>query len=904
MSNYFYRRQLAPPLPPPESLPFPGNIIRLCTACDLRKGCTAPVPGLGPTPARVMLVGEAPGRAEDEWNKPFCGQAGRQLDSLLIQAGVPRETCYVTNAVRCRPVNNATPKPEYIKACAKWLDVEIDLVNPRIIVAMGASAIYRFLGQGAGSVEHLHGKPIVLKVGSVDRIVLPCYHPAAALHNTSLLRFLCEDFQVLRGLAKGYDPSNYLVRDEYPNPEYKVADTPAKLKQMTDEIREAGECAVDVETIKQDTELWSVQVSTRPDSAWFIPIQKGYKGRFDTTGWDSHIIVHHYLNDINWLKITDDNFTCTMVSAYLCGLPQGLKELASRICGIRMVSYSEMVRPGQRKLSIEYLTEAAKREWSDPPDIEETKWDNKAGKVVTKFKHPWHILRKVKKLLADTVDNLDTDPYQRWRDIPDLERVEVEKALGAMPESSLADIKFDDAVQYASRDAMATLRVKRKMDKIIERLGLSFVLHMDLGILPMVNEMMRNGMAVNLDHFRKLSSEYTERMAIKATEMADLIGHPFNPNSSNQVATVVYGELGFKPTAFTPSHEISTDDQELKKVNHPVAKNIIEYRRLSKMKGTYADNMVEMAVPDSSGVYRIHTTLKTTRVETGRLSSSEPNLQNIPVRAKEGKIIRQGFVAAAGRLLGEGDLAQIEVCTQAHLARCRGLIEMFMRGGDPHTETAAKIFGVPLEEAKKEKFRYPTKRANFGVIYMIGAKGLANQIQEYIADLKMEGELVEIEPWSEQDCEKFIVEWYKLYPEVREYQMDKAAQARRYGYVSDMFGRIRYIPEVSCPIRSIQEGGLRMAANMPVTSSAQGVIKLAMCQLWRDLPKTKWRDKVKYIIQIHDSLLVEVDEDEKIWRPYLAWMREVMTTGVKLLVPVKVDFKVGKSWAEMEKVKL
>ncbi len=843
---------------------------------------------------------------EDLWNQPFYGQAGQELNSLLAQASISRESVFITNCNRCKPPNNRTPTLAEQKACAHWLDLEVELVNPHIIVAMGATAIRHFLGPDAGTVEHLHGKPIVCKVGSATRIVLPAYHPAAALHNTSLLRQLFDDFQVLRGLVAGHDASDYLVADEYPNPVYTVVDTPEKMRKMRDEVREVGECAIDVETVSHDSELWSYQVSAVPGTAWFVPIEKGFKGRVDVTDWGALIIVHYYLHDIRFLNIPDGNFLDTMTAAYLTGRPQGLKELSSRLCGIVMKSYSEVVRPGQLKLSMQYLTEAANREWPDPPDIEEVKWDNKAGRVITRIKHPQHISFKIKRLLARCVDNeSEFDPLEKWGDISELERTEVEKALGQMPESSLADIKFEDAVQYANSDAQATLRVKHKMDKLIRDLGLDFVLHMDLNTLPMAHDMMGNGMPVNKEHFRNMSVDYTNRMAAKAAEMASIVGHPFNPNSSAQVAKVVYGELGFTPTAYTKTKLISTDDSELKKVKHPVTKTILEYRRLSKVKGTYCDNLTNYSYSDANGVDCIHTTIKTTRVETGRWASSDPvNLQNIPVRNKEGKLVRKGFVAAPRTKLVEGDLKQIEMCTQAHLANCKGLIELFLSGKDPHTTTASKIFGVPYEEAKKDKFRYPCKRAGFGIIYLIGAEGLYSQITEYIADLEAEGEPIEIEAWSVEQCQKFIDDYYKLYPEIKDYQQEMAAMARRLGYTRDIFGRIRFIPEVNCPIRSIQEAGCRQAANFPVTASAQGILKVAMGNLWRELPKTEWRDNVKYLMQIHDSLVLQVTDDEKILKPYLRWMEKVVSGSVQLKVPVGMDFKVGSNWADTEKYSL
>lgn len=849
----------------------------------------------------VALVGEGPGQQEDDWGyRPFCGQAGKYLDSLLFQSGLSREVVYATNVVHCRPPNNRTPKPAEVQACSKWLDIELGMVQPQIIIALGATAIARFLGPNAGTVEHLHGKPIEID----GRIILPAYHPAAALHDTDKLRQCQEDFDVLRGLVKGHPVSDYIVKDEYPNPVYTVVDTDCKMKKMLDEVHDVGECAIDTETVARGTELWSMQVSAVPGTAWFVPMKKGHKSRIDVRDWGAIIIVHYYLHDIEWLDIPDGRFVDSMTQAYLLNLPQGLKELASRLCGIRMVDYREVVRPGQLKLSLAYLDKVTKREWPDPPEISETKWDNKAGCVITRIKHPWNILRKVNKMLKDYGEDSTVDLFGRWFKYEQPERNIVESVLGLMPESTLADIPFQDAVEYACRDALATLRVKRKMDKLITDIGLNLVLKTDLEILPMVRNMMNTGMAVDPDYLRSLSKDYDARLRAKATELAVAVGHPFNPNSSPQVATVIYNELGFKPTAYTETHEISTDDAELKKTGSPIATGIIAYRGLLKLKSTYADSLAEKAIPDGDGVPRVHTTLKTTRVETGRLSSSDPNLQNIPTRNKEAKAIKNAFVAPEGKKLGEADYSQIEMVTLAHLSNCKRLVELFNRGGDPHTEMAARIFDVPLDKAKQDKYRYPVKRLNFGVAYLIGAQGLSSQINEYIADLLVAGESVDIEPWDEPTCQRFLDDWYKINPEVKDFQEEMVAMARRLGYVKDVFGRLRFIPEVNCPIRSVQESGRRMAANMPVTSSAQEIIKAAMGQLWRELPNTEWYNHVRVVMQIHDSLVVEITDDESIMKPYFTWMRKVMTSVVQLRVPIKADIKVGYRWAETEKYQL
>jgi len=892
-----------PPLPDPDTIPFPGNLVRLCRDCNLVTKCRAPVPGENIDPSvDIMLVGQNPGFNEDQQGRPFIGQAGQYLDSLLFQARVPRDSVAITNVVKCLTPGNRQPSPVEIKACSKWLDLEVETVDPYIIVAMGRPAIVHFLGPGAGSLDQLNGRPV--QVG--NRVILPMYHPAAALHDTARLRQCSEAFQVLRELVNGATWRSFHPRDEYPNPEYRVADTPALLKKMRDEAHDTGEFGLDTEQCRG--EPWSYQISATPGTAWFVPIKGSRNGRIDFTDWAATAIVHYYLHDVQYVDLRDDGFVDSLVLAYLTGQPQGLKELAHRLCGIQMVSYSEMVRLGQQELSFDYLQRALKREWPDPPLLEETRWDNRKGEIVTRQKKPWNISRKVNKMLGDLDGDPSVDLWGRWHKIPGEERAVMESVLGAMPESSLADIPFDDAMAYASRDADATLRVYHKLKKIIDKLGLNFVQYTDLGILPMVNAMMENGMAVNLDHYRRLSKEYDHRLRLGAAELAAMVGHSFNPASSLQVATVVYEELGFKPTKFTTTGLISTDDAELKKTGHPVAEGVIRYRGIQKLKSTYADNMLGSAYPDSAGVPRIHTKLNTTRVETGRLSSSKnddgtgANLQNIPTRSKEARAIKDGIIAPDGRLLLEGDLKQIELRTQAHLANCKGLIELFLSGKDPHTTTASRLFDVPYEEASRDKYRYPCKRAGFGIIYMIGAHGLSTQINEYIADLKMEGEPVDVDPWDEETCQKFIDEYYALYPEIRHYQRAELAHARRHGYVQDMFGRIRYIPEVSCPIRSIQESGARMAANFSVTSTAQNIIKMAMVELWNGLPETIWRD-AKVLMQIHDSLLYETPDDEEYLRGFVPWVKKIMTGVAVLRVPIDVDFKVGKKWGSMVKYK-
>ncbi len=872
-----------------------GDLIRSCSACEWRRYSTAPVPGSGPIPCRVMFIAQNPAKEEDNRGEPLVGQAGKMFNSILQGIGVFREEVYLANTVCCRgPTSDAVPPPAIVRACSHWLDLELSVVQPEIVVLMGAPAMKRLLGPDCGTVEHLHGKPIV----SDGRVYLPCYHPAAAIHDTALLRHLYDDFRILRGLLAGVPPSDYIIRDLYPNPIYTEITSEFELHHLESDIASAGFAAADVETV--NNKLWSVQVSLEPGTSYFIGGDLAPLFRFPTT---AEIVFHYYLYDYHFIQA--NRFLDTIIMAYLLGLPQGLKELASRFCGMEMQSYSDMVSAYGHDKAIAFLEQVSGQRWPNPEPIIESAWDNKAGMVISKTHHPQPVERRVKRILADIINEPETDPFTRWNAIDGFSRRNVESVLGPMPGSTIADVDHDKAVWYSSRDPDATLRVYQALLPRIHELGLDYVLRsIDLPILSMVQEMMDIGFAVDRTHLSNLSTDYARRMADIAEKLASQVGHTFNPGSSQQVAEVVYGELGFKPTKRTTTGIVSTDDQELKKVKHPVVNGILEYRRLAKNKDSFADALLGRSVSHPDGTNRVHTTIKTTRTETGRLSSADPNLQAQPTRNKEGKAIRKGFVASPGWRLGEGDVSQAEVRVLAHESKCEALIELFNRGGDPHTETAMRIFGLPEGVARQEKYRYPTKRLNFGVIYMISPEGLSAEITEYISDLIIEGTPVEIEPWSVDDCSRLITDWYKLYPEVRDYQFEKVAQARRYGYVTDMFGRIRYVPEVYCPIRSVQEAGARQAGNMPIQAAVAGIVKIAMARLWRERPRLGWQNKVRFLMQIHDSVVLEIVDDDAFIKGCGSWLIRALTQTVKLLVPLEAEFKIGQNWGEMKELEV
>ena len=826
---------------------------RLCTACSLREGCKGPVPSVGA--GKVMLVGEAPGRNEDIGGQPFTGDAGKYLNSLLSSVGLERKDVIITNTVKCRPLRNRTPSREEAKFCAdRWLNLEVNLNKPDIIVPMGKVAIEHFLGES--NVEHVHGIPV-----GGSPIILPIYHPAAGFYDTKLMRAIQSDFEALGKLVRGEEV-------EYPEDNIEAKYVEGESTGLFYEPT-----AVDTEIV--DGKLWSFQTSTKEGEASFYPSDK----------WEfiqgSKSIVHNYLYDAQWIPLPE-NTDDTMLMAYLLGLPQGLKELAWRLCGMEMNSYSETISGHRKDKALEYLNRASAIEWPEPPELENITWNKTENRLQVQLKRPQHISKKIKRIIADVVGGKQlkdgpVDPWSRWHHIDQREREEVEAILGPMPDASLEDIPREQAIQYSAKDADATLRVYNRLWEMIKQKKLGYVYTMDQQTLPIALEMQQNGIAVDEDYLRNLGRHYLEQMEAKAEEIFEALeGRRFNPNSDTELRQVFYMELGFPPTKFTPTGLPSVKSEELAKVDHPAAKLVEEYRHLAHLKDSFCDALPDKIDEDG----RIHTTINVTRTETGRWSMKQPNLQQIPGRSEQGRAIRKAFTSGASTSLVAVDYSQIEMRVAAHLAQCQSMIGMFREGRDIHSETASQIFGIPLEEVTSAQ-RYPTKAMGFGVIYGLTAHGLHNQ-------MKGEG----LDDWTETRCDEFIKWYYDLRPELREWQEGVKRQARRDGYVSDMFGRIRYTPELLCPIERYQGAGERQAINMPVQSSAQGILKLAMGKMHRN-PGVPFA----WLLQIHDEVMVEVaDRDIAKW---VDWARSVMESAVYISVPILAEAKVGKNWGDM-----
>jgi DNA polymerase-1 len=441
----------------------------------------------------------------------------------------------------------------------------------------------------------------------------------------------------------------------------------------------------------------------------------------------------------------------------------------------------------------------------------------------------------------------------------------------------MSQIPIKKTAAYSGADADMTFRLATLFKKELEKQSLTKLFNeVEMPLVPVLLLMERNGMAVDTAILGEMSHRLGEQVSVLEQKIYEEAKHEFNINSPAQLGKVLFDEMQL-PTSRRGKSKYSTEAsviEELRPV-HPIAGYILEYRQLTKIKSTYIDTMPALVNPKTG---RIHTSFNQTRTTTGRLSSSDPNMQNIPVRGELGGQVRQAFIAPPGNALLAADYSQIDLRVLAHLSQDGNLLRAFRGGADIHAATASLLFDVTPDQVTKDMRRL-AKTVNFGVIYGMSDYGL-EQATEF----------------SREEASRFIKSYFEKYPGVRKYLDETKEKARRDGYVETLLGRRRYIPDINAANRQVREAAERMAINMPVQGTSADIIKVAMINLYREMEKRKVQSKM--LLQVHDELIFEVPDAE------MTTMRKmvssIMESAIKLSVPVKVDTKVGKNWGDMK----
>ena len=436
-------------------------------------------------------------------------------------------------------------------------------------------------------------------------------------------------------------------------------------------------------------------------------------------------------------------------------------------------------------------------------------------------------------------------------------------------------IALEEAGRYAAEDADVTLQLHLKMWPKLQKIEgpLRIFNEIEMPLVPVLSRIERNGVKINPTVLHAHSQEIAKRLVELEQKAYEIAGEEFNLSSPKQLQTILFEKQGIKPLKKTPGGAPSTSEEVLEELalDYPLPKVILEYRGLAKLKSTYTDKLPLMINPKTG---RVHTSYHQAVTATGRLSSTDPNLQNIPVRSEEGRRIRQAFIAPEDYVIVSADYSQIELRIMAHLSRDEGLLKAFAEGKDIHRATAAEVFGMPLESVTGEQ-RRSAKAINFGLIYGMSAFGLARQLNI-----------------PRKEAQKYMDLYFERYPGVLEYMERTRAQAKEQGYVETLDGRRLYLPDIASSNGARRAGAERAAINAPMQGTAADVIKRAMIAVDSWLEGEKPR--VRMIMQVHDELVFEVHKDDV--DAVSKKVHELMENSTQLDVPLLVEVGAGENW--------
>jgi DNA polymerase I len=470
---------------------------------------------------------------------------------------------------------------------------------------------------------------------------------------------------------------------------------------------------------------------------------------------------------------------------------------------------------------------------------------------------------------SHSLDNLALE-FTRHRKVP---------YAGLFPagarEKDIRSVPLERLSAYSCEDADYTMRLKKLFEGSLRELGFeSLFRDVEMPLCLVLKRMEQEGVAIDAGKLAALSGTVARDLDRLTAEIHRLAGEEFNINSPKQLQRILFEKLGLAKARKTKTG-FSTDEDVLTELvsSHPIAASMLEFRQLSKMKSTYIDALPRLVNPRTG---RIHTSFNQTVAATGRLSSSDPNLQNIPVRTELGRAIRGAFIPRRGNLLMDADYSQIELRIMAHLSKDAEFVGTFREGGDIHTRTAARIYGVD-ESAVTAEMRARAKTTNFGVIYGMGPRGLSNQLGIGLDEAK-----------------RFIDEYFEKYPGVKGYIDSAIARARREGSAATLLGRRRLLGEIDSENNRTRSFSERIAVNMPIQGTAADMIKLAMIRIDRDIVREGLGSRM--ILQVHDELVFEVVPGER--DRLAALVKEAMESALALDVPVRADIGFGENWLE------
>lgn len=893
----------------------------------------------GRIPSRFMAIGEWPGKDEARTGRVFSGKVGRELDRFFDGVRLPaRHEWFLTNWIR----EWCGEDGEYIQADfdrdLPELETEIRAVQPAYIITLGRHISRYFLGDI--DLEETFGIPWRLPPDAPARqlfaapeavVIFVGYNPAAGFKSPDISARISYQFAQLEGVLDGTLTPRRLYDDPIPNPDYHVVKSVEELDAV---MLRAVRIATDSEGMPWKP--WSVQITVRSGESFVVraklpsgapdPLMERFAFWVNACCEQYVFTFHNALHDLAVFRSVGIHterlqFDDTMLMAYALQLePQGLKPLCARHCGMKMEHYDEVMGDASFRLAVDWLLSAQQCEDNDYEArcqeefqrLVSTPYVNAKGKTV-----PGRKLRKPPALPRSPLHRAierclkSARPRGLWDDqVIDL-HVAAERKYGRMWVATLDHVPVQRAIQYAGRDSDGTHRLEPVLRERLQANDLLDVYHADLGTVPLIDRMQQVGIRPDLTHFAALS----EDLAVELRSILDSLSisieratgagvgsaEAFNPNSGQQVADLLFEKFEIGVLKRTKEGDPSTNDKVLEalekdqKIDRGVRDIISDvrlYREIYKLKHTFCDQ-----IPDFVNRWpfdgRIHATFRITRVVTGRLAASDPNLLALPKHGKFAKRFRSGFVGSDRTVIASWDLSQIELRVLAHLSQDPVLLHAFRHGVDLHATLAQRIFGVAPKDQDKSKHRLPAKAVNFGIPMGMTNIGLCLELRKNGVDV------------DEDDAQRWLDETMALYAEVPRYQQSKIAEAKRYGFVTDLRGRRRYIGGIRSWDDAIRSEAERFAFSTPIQAGAQSIMKRAEAYVYDHILLPAWAagDYVEPLVQIHDDLVLECE------RGLLKNLDEQMVYAMTILpandlsVPIETSGEYGENWGEMHEIR-
>lgn len=551
-----------------------------------------------------------------------------------------------------------------------------------------------------------------------------------------------------------------------------------------------------------------------------------------------------------------------------------------------------LLREGKEEAEFSKMLATIRTDALDSFEVTKTEWKENADteNIVTLFSELGFraVMDRVKKLFNVTL----VDEVALAKEVDERELQEASIMLWLL-ESERTNASFEDIIDYGRSFLKATTweeTVAALRARVVAEGLLRIFTDIEQPLIPVLAKMKQLGITLDVAYLEKLSAQFHAELTTLEQKIYVQAGMEFNINSPKQLGEILFDTLGLKPknAKKTAGGQRSTKESELDKLRgeHPIIEEILRYRELQKLVSTYVDNLPQMVGSDG----RIHSTLLQTGAATGRMASKDPNLQNIPIRTEEGRMVRGAFIAAPGYQLVAIDYSQIELRIAAILSQDASMMEIFKRGEDVHAGVAARVFGVKQDEVTPD-MRRKAKVINFGILYGMGV----NALRQNLGD-----------DTPRQEAQEFLNAYFQTFTRLAEYLEDTKTFARQHGYTETLIGRRRYFPGITSTIQFIRAQAERMAINAPIQGTAADCMRIAMLRVHEYIEKLEKPDDVRMLLQVHDELMFEIKKDlvSSVTPKIVELMEQVLTAEESKEVPLIATAKVGENWNDLTEMKL